>query len=168
MSDDSKKIEPPVRPEEPGTSPEENRKSPACREETPGHEGHEAREANGSRADRIQSECRVSRAAKALCAKCPEWTARLARLEKAAALPGAALTRERGRTEVWLLAFFAFLGLLLLINIFARPEEPHFGLDSWWGFWPVFGLAVGVAMVFVMKRVVQPLIVRKEDYYGDL
>lgn len=171
MSDDNKKIEPPVRPEEPGTSPEESRESPACREETPAGEAREvceAHEAHKEGTDRIQSEGRTSRAAKAVFAKCPECRARLARLEEYAKLPGAALLRERGRTEVWLLAFFAFLGLLVLINIFARPEHPHFGLDSWWGFWPVFGLAVGVAMVFIMKRVIQPLIVRKEDYYGDL
>lgn len=101
----------------------------------------------------------------AACAACSEWIEKLAPFVK---LPGALLNRERGRSELWLLGLFAFLGLLLIINIFARPEHPHFGFDAWWGFWAVFGLVVGVAMVFIMKRVIQPLIVRKEDYYGDL
>ena len=97
-----------------------------------------------------------------------DWHQRLEQLKQAAKLTGATLNKERGRVELWLLGFFGFLGLLLFINLFARPEHPHFGIDAWWGFWAVFGLIVGVAMVFIMKRVIQPLIVRKEDYYGDL
>ncbi len=69
----------------------------------------------------------------------------------------------------WLLkALFGLLGFLVLLNLFIRPHEPHFGLDAYPGFWALFGLGVGLAMVYVMKRVVQPLIVRKEDYYGDI
>ena len=68
----------------------------------------------------------------------------------------------------WLKAFFAVLGFLLLLNIFVRPHHPHFGMDAYFGFWALFGLGVGIIMVFVMKKIVQPLIVRKEDYYGDI
>ena len=66
------------------------------------------------------------------------------------------------------LLWIAVLGLLLFLNIFIHPHHPHFVVDAYWGFWAVFGLGVGVVMVYVMKRIIQPLIVRKEDYYGDI
>ncbi len=43
-----------------------------------------------------------------------------------------------------------------------------FVLDAYPGFWALFGLVVGVLMVVIMKRMVQPAIVRKEDHYGDV
>ncbi len=82
--------------------------------------------------------------------------------------PGPFLILMRYCSSLWLKVYFGFLGFLLLLNIFLRPHEPHFGLDSWFGFWAVFGLGVGLVMIFVMKRIIQPLIVRKEDYYGDI
>jgi|GEM_PF-1415574 len=69
-----------------------------------------------------------------------------------------------GLTILW----FGLLGFLLILNIFIQPHHPHFGVDAYWGFWAVFGLGVGVVMIYVMKRIIQPLIVRKEDYYGDI
>ncbi len=64
--------------------------------------------------------------------------------------------------------FFGLLAFFVVLNLIVRPHEPHFGLDAYPGFWALFGLGVGWVMVMVMKRVVQPLIVRKEDYYGDI
>jgi hypothetical protein len=64
--------------------------------------------------------------------------------------------------------WFGTLAFLLFLNIFIRPEHPHFAVDASWGFWAVFGLGIGCLMVFVMKRIIQPLIVRNEDYYGDI
>ena len=93
---------------------------------------------------------------------------RLNDVEKLAALPAKLLETAREHAALLLLAWFAFMALLVFLNIFIRPEHPHFGVDGWFGFWPVFGLGVGIAMVFVMKRIVQPLIVRKEEYYDDL
>jgi hypothetical protein len=94
--------------------------------------------------------------------------ARLRDVEKLAALPAKTLEREHGRAGFWLLLYMAFLALLAFLNLFIRPEHPHFGADGWFGFWPVFGLGVGLAMIFVMKRIVQPLIARQEEYYDDL
>ncbi|MDL2210213.1 hypothetical protein LJC26_05360 [Desulfovibrio sp. OttesenSCG-928-O18] len=73
--------------------------------------------------------------------------------------------RKRGQ---WLRVFFSVLAVLVALNLFFRPHDPHFVLDAYPGFWAVFGLGVGVVMVFVMKKIVQPLIVRKEDYYNDI
>jgi hypothetical protein len=100
--------------------------------------------------------------------KAAKLPARLKDVEKLAALPAKTLERERGRAGFWLLLYAAFLALLAFLNLFIRPGHPHFGPDGWFGFWPVFGLGVGLAMIFVMKRIVQPLIARKEDYYDDL
>ncbi|MDL2274853.1 hypothetical protein LJC22_01850 [Desulfosarcina sp. OttesenSCG-928-G10] len=68
----------------------------------------------------------------------------------------------------WGCAFFALLAALLVTNYFVRPAHPHFGLDALPFFWAVFGLGVGCVMVGGMKKLIQPLIVRKEDYYGDI
>lgn len=81
---------------------------------------------------------------------------------------GNLLLEEIKRREKWLKVYFAVLGFLLFLNIFLHPHHPHFGLDAYFGFWAVFGLGVGYVMIFVMKRIIQPLIVRKEDYYGDI
>ena len=81
---------------------------------------------------------------------------------------GSILLEEIKRRAVWMKAYFLVLGGLVLLNVFITPHHPHFGLDKYFGFWPVFGFGVGYVMVFVMKRIVQPLIVRKEDYYGDI
>ncbi|SBW04448.1 conserved hypothetical protein [uncultured delta proteobacterium] len=83
-------------------------------------------------------------------------------------LLGSIIQVLNGMTFGLLLLWFAVLGFLLFLNIFIHPHHPHFGVDAYWGFWAVFGLGVGVIMVYVMKRIIQPLIVRKEDYYGDI
>lgn len=81
---------------------------------------------------------------------------------------GAFLERQRNNTAAWRKAFFATLALLVVANLFVNTHEPHFIIDAYPGFWAGFGLVVGVIMVVVMKRAVQPSIVRKEDHYGDL
>lgn len=73
--------------------------------------------------------------------------------------------QQRGK---WLKIFFATLAVFVAANIFVRPAHPHFVYDAYPGFFAVFGLGVGYAMVFVMKKIIQPLIVRKEDYYHDI
>lgn len=60
-----------------------------------------------------------------------------------------------------------FLGLagLVAANLFLRPHVAEFVLDAYPGFWPAFGLIVGLALVIVMKKIVQPMISRGDDYY---
>ncbi len=81
---------------------------------------------------------------------------------------GSFLEWQNSLFRFWRKVFFAALIVFVALNVFIRPVEPHFGLDQYPGFWAVFGLGVGLVMIFVMKRIIQPLIVRKEDYYGDL
>ena len=78
---------------------------------------------------------------------------------------GPLLESLRSGWKAWLWGFIAVLALLVVLNYFIRPHEPHFGLDGYPGFFAGFGLVVGVAMVVIMKKVVQPWIARKEDFY---
>jgi TRAP-type C4-dicarboxylate transport system permease small subunit len=75
---------------------------------------------------------------------------------------------ESDKIRTWRLAFFLILIVILVLNIFIRNEHPHFGIDRYPFFWAAFGLIVGVAMVFLVKKIIQPLIKKPEDYYGDL
>jgi len=77
--------------------------------------------------------------------------------------------RAPERAAAWKKFLFIVLAVLALANFFQGPREPHFGLDSLPLFWPVFGLLVGVVMVFLVKKIIQPLFLKRpEDYYGDL
>jgi NADH:ubiquinone oxidoreductase subunit 3 (subunit A) len=78
------------------------------------------------------------------------------------------LESQKRRSSSWQKAYYGTLIVFVVLNIFIHPHEPHFTLDAYPGFWAVFGIVVGMAMVYVMKRIIQPLIVRKEDYYGDI
>lgn len=64
----------------------------------------------------------------------------------------------------WKLGLFIFLGLILLVNLFIRPHHAEYGFDAYTGFWAVFGLGVTVAMVVVMKKIIQPILVRPEEH----
>lgn len=81
---------------------------------------------------------------------------------------GKFLQAQTANRRPWLLAFLAALAALVVVNLFLRPEHAHFIYDAWPFFWPVFGLCIGLGMVLMMKKIVQPLITRKEDYYDDL
>ena len=73
------------------------------------------------------------------------------------------------KATVWKVLLLLFLALLALANFRLRPHEPHFGPDAQPLFWPLFGLAAGVIMIFLVKRIIQPCFLKRpEDYYGDL
>ncbi len=72
------------------------------------------------------------------------------------------------KVKMWRKVLFAVMGLLIILNILIPNHHPHFGVDSAPGFWPAFGFVVGVLMIFFVKKIVQPLIKRPEDYYGDI
>jgi TRAP-type C4-dicarboxylate transport system permease small subunit len=75
---------------------------------------------------------------------------------------------EAGRVRAWRLAFFLILLAIALLNLLVPNHHPHFGVDRYPFFWVAFGLVVGVALVFLVKKIVQPLIKRQEDHYGDV
>lgn len=78
---------------------------------------------------------------------------------------GAFLEKMREASGLWRMVFFAGLAVLVVLNFFIHPHHPHFGIDAYPGFWAGFGLLIGLAMVIIMKKVIQPMIARKEDYY---
>jgi uncharacterized membrane protein YphA (DoxX/SURF4 family) len=81
---------------------------------------------------------------------------------------GALFEKLRGQAKLWRSVFFVVLVLLVGLNFVIRPEETHFGWDGVPGFFAGFGLIVGVVVLFVLEKIVRPLIARKEDFYGDL
>ena len=73
---------------------------------------------------------------------------------------------ERARTrhlKGWKIGFFIFLGLAVGANFFIHPYHAEFGLDAHPGFWAGFGLVIAIGMVFIMKKIIQPMLVRPEE-----
>jgi len=69
--------------------------------------------------------------------------------------------------SAWKLGLFALLGAALAVNFFVYPHQAEYFIDNYPGHWAVFGLAVSVAMVLAMKKIVQPLLKRPEDKDDD-
>jgi len=78
---------------------------------------------------------------------------------------GMLLNALRARRCVFGALFFLGLAGLVVANVFIRPHEAEYVFDVYPGFWSAFGLFVGLAMVIVMKKIVQPMISRGDDYY---
>jgi peptidoglycan/LPS O-acetylase OafA/YrhL len=72
------------------------------------------------------------------------------------------------RVRAWRMAMFVVLAAAAALGIVIPNHHPHFVYDAKPLFWPVFGLACGLILVFVVKKVIQPIIKRGEDHYGDL
>jgi hypothetical protein len=60
---------------------------------------------------------------------------------------------------------FASLGLLVALNLFITPHDPHFGLDKFPGFWALFGLLGAVILVKGAKGAAHTFLGRNEDFY---
>ncbi len=60
---------------------------------------------------------------------------------------------------------FAALALLVGLNLFIHPHEPHFGLDAYPGFWAMFGLVGAVVLGRLAKGLAHTVLGRTEDYY---
>jgi len=60
---------------------------------------------------------------------------------------------------------FAALALLVLLNLFIHPHEPHFGIDAYAGFWAVFGLVGAVVLGRAAKGLAHTVLGKDEDFY---
>ena len=80
---------------------------------------------------------------------------------------GEFLENLRDGRKTWKLLFFVLLAVLVGLNFFIFPHEPHFGLDKYPGFFAGFGLIAGLGMVIIMKKIIQPMIGRGEGYYDS-
>ncbi|MDR1310217.1 MAG: hypothetical protein LBL95_10045 [Deltaproteobacteria bacterium] len=73
-----------------------------------------------------------------------------------------------GRPKIWRNAFLALLAAVAVLGIAVPNHHPHFGYDAYPFFWPAFGLGAGLVLIFVVKKIIQPIIKRPEDHYDDL
>ncbi len=72
---------------------------------------------------------------------------------------------NREKTRFWLTAFYIFLGLTVVLNIFIRPYHPHFVYDYLPGFFAVFGLVAAIILGRVSKGTAHTFLGKDEDYY---
>jgi hypothetical protein len=75
------------------------------------------------------------------------------------------IKQARAASGLFKLLFFAVLAVLVVLNFFIKPYHPHISLETYPGFWAVFGFVLAVVMAFVMKRIVAPLIGVPEDIH---
>lgn len=77
---------------------------------------------------------------------------------------GEFLDRSRKQhIKAWKRGLFIFLGVLVVLNLFLRPHEAEYVFDIYPGFWELFGLISAVGMIFLMKRIIQPILVHPEE-----
>jgi len=60
---------------------------------------------------------------------------------------------------------FASLTLLVALNLFITPHDPHFGLDKFPGFWALFGLLGAVILAKGAKGAAHTFLGKDEDFY---
>jgi len=56
------------------------------------------------------------------------------------------------------------LGLICLD--FFYHKHPHFGFESWWGFYALYGLFGSISLVMLSKAM-RIVLKREEDYYDE-
>ena len=89
---------------------------------------------------------------------------------------GGILEKMQANWKMWRIIFFSILVILLALGLSMVNHHGHIAmghgdeaivLDHFPAFYGGFGLLVGLGMVIIMKKIVQPFIARKEDHYGD-
>ena len=63
------------------------------------------------------------------------------------------------------MAMYGSLAVLVVLNLFIHPHEPHFVIDAWPGFWAVFGLIVAIGLTKIAKGAAHTFLGQEEDYY---
>jgi peptidoglycan/LPS O-acetylase OafA/YrhL len=81
---------------------------------------------------------------------------------------GRLLAAQAQKTKPWLAFLLALLAAIAAAGLAIPNHHPHFGIDAWPFFWPAFGLGLGLVLIFMAKKVIQPILKRPEDHYGDL
>ncbi len=62
--------------------------------------------------------------------------------------------------------FFAYLVLLVLLDIVLPREESHYLLDKIYAFWTIFSLIGCFLLIKVSKGIAHLFLAKDEDYYG--
>jgi hypothetical protein len=63
-------------------------------------------------------------------------------------------------------AFFLFLGVLVLLDIFLPRENAHYYVDTIYAFWTMFSLVGCFVLIKVSKGIAHMFLGKDEDYYG--
>jgi hypothetical protein len=71
----------------------------------------------------------------------------------------------QGLTRTLRNLMFASLTLLVVLNLFITPHDPHFGLDKFPGFWALFGLLGAVILAKGAKGAAHTFLGKDEDFY---
>lgn len=84
--------------------------------------------------------------------------------EQGGVLPAA---KNQGRRRTLRNLMFASLGLLVALNLFITPHDPHFGLDRFPGFWALFGLLGAVILAKGAKGAAHTFLGKDENFYDN-
>jgi len=72
----------------------------------------------------------------------------------------------RAKTGPLRIAFFVFLGALVLLDILLPREDAHYVVDKIWAFWTFFALAGCFLLIKICKGIAHLFLSKDEDYYG--
>ncbi|QER42644.1 hypothetical protein F1847_07800 [Thermodesulfobacterium sp. TA1] len=72
----------------------------------------------------------------------------------------------RENIKKFLKGFYLFLVLLIGVDFFVH-KHAYFGFDGYPSFYGAFGFVACVWSVLIAKHFLRPLVMRREDYYGD-
>jgi len=72
----------------------------------------------------------------------------------------------RGKAALLKVAFFLFLGALVLLDILLPREDAHYFVDKIYAFWTFFALAGCFLLIKVSKGIAHFFLSKDEDYYG--
>lgn len=64
------------------------------------------------------------------------------------------------------IAFFIFLGALVLFDILLPREHAHYFVDKIYAFWTLFGIIGCRLLITVSKGLAHTILGKEEDYYG--
>jgi hypothetical protein len=72
----------------------------------------------------------------------------------------------RGKSSLLKMAFFIFLGLIVLFDVFLPHEDAHYFVDKVYAFWTFFALAGCFLLIKISKGIAHMFLSKDEDYYG--
>ncbi len=72
----------------------------------------------------------------------------------------------RGKAALLKIAFFLFLGALVLLDILLPREDAHYFVDKIYAFWTFFALAGCFLLIKIIKGIAHFFLSKDEDYYG--
>ena len=77
------------------------------------------------------------------------------------------LEAARAHAGAFRIALFLVLAALVALNFIVRPQEPEFAAEALPAFWAVYALAAAIVMVIVLKKIVFPILARREEDTND-